>query len=122
MQSEFKICKPKVLCPILIKIWATGFTASLAIIALIEAIPHGGWPEGILFYIGLLFFFPLSFTSMVILKAFWSPDYLTSDGMPIIFWIISICINWLALLCSVYFLSLFFNLRKAKGSDGTWGK
>ena len=88
----------------LIKIWALGFGVSLAVIALTEIIPAGGWPEGILFYIGLLFFFPANIFGMAILKTFWDPNYVTPDGMPVTFWILSVCINWIVLLFLLFLM------------------
>ena len=102
---------------ILVAIWTSGFGASLAIIGLTEIIPNGGWPEGILFYVTLLFFFPANMMGMAILNQFWKPNYMTPDGMPVTFWILSVCINWMVILCAMYFVSLLLKARSARTSD-----
>jgi hypothetical protein len=108
------MCKARRL---LIKVWGLGFGASLAVIGLTEVIPNGGWPEGILFYVGLLFFFPANNIGMLILKNIWSPDYITPDGMPTSFWILSVCINWIVLLFPLYLILMFLKRRDTKIAD-----
>lgn len=56
---------------------------------------------------------------MHILKIFWSPDYMTPDGMPLAFWIFSVCINWIVLLLPLYLILRLLRYSDAKIADET---
>jgi MFS family permease len=113
-----KYVMPKV-SRILIGIWAAGFGASIAMIVLTEIIPNGGWPGGILFYLSLLFFFPANLIGMAILKHFWDPYYMTPEGMPVMFWILAVCINWIVLLLPIYLILMLLKHRPTKTTNHT---
>lgn len=71
-----------------------GFAGSVAVFTLGSLGPQGGVIGGVKWFIGFPCFV-LNLPGMKLLMMVWKPEYRTSEGMQMLFWIVAILINWL---------------------------